>query len=61
MDEDGYIKKLSEEYETMTSKEGVFVSGDSNDKIYRQAIVASGDGCKAAMDVNNYLNHNELI
>lgn len=58
MDEEGYIKKIGDHhFETMTSIEGVFVAGDANDKIYRQAIVASGDGCKAAMDANNYLNH----
>lgn len=58
MDEEGYIKKKGDHhFETMTSIEGVFVAGDANDKIYRQAIVASGDGCKAAMDANNYLNH----
>ncbi|QKF94206.1 thioredoxin-disulfide reductase [Fadolivirus algeromassiliense] len=58
MDEEGYIKKVgNHHFETMTSIEGVFVAGDSNDKVYRQAIIAAGDGCKAAMDANNYLNH----
>jgi thioredoxin reductase (NADPH) len=57
MDPEGYIMKVPKGYlETMTSIEGVFVCGDSNDKIYRQAVVAAADGCKAAMDVNNYLN-----
>jgi len=57
MTEDGYVKKgFSEKFETMTSVHGVFVAGDSHDKIYRQAIVASGDGSKAALDANNYLN-----
>lgn len=57
MDEEGYIQKFDQFYETSTSLNGVFVAGDANDKKYRQAIVASGDGCKAALDVNNYLNH----
>lgn len=56
VNEDGYIEKVGTTFETMTSIEGVFVAGDVHDKIYRQAVVACGDGCKAAMDVNNYLN-----
>jgi thioredoxin reductase (NADPH) len=56
MDSDGYIEKKGKHFETMTSIEGVFVAGDAHDKVYRQAIVASGDGCKAAMDANNYIN-----
>lgn len=44
-------------YTTMTSQEGVFVAGDAHDKIYRQAVVAAGDGCRAALDVDNYLSH----
>jgi thioredoxin reductase (NADPH) len=55
MDEDGYIKKVGKKFETETSVSGVFVCGDSHDKVYRQAIVASGDGCKAALDANNYI------
>jgi thioredoxin reductase (NADPH) len=60
-DNEGYIQKrpLQEydtPYETMTSVPGVFVAGDVSDKIYRQAVVACGDGCKAALDANNYIN-----
>jgi len=56
MDPEGYILKNKEsELETATSVEGVFVAGDVSDKIYKQAIVAAGDGCKAALDVNQYL------
>lgn len=55
MDEEGYIKKINGD-ETLTSVEGVFVAGDCADKIYRQAIVAAGDGCKAAIDVDHYFN-----
>jgi thioredoxin reductase (NADPH) len=57
IDSDGYIVKTHDpEYETMTSVPGVFVAGDANDKVYRQAVVASADGCKAALDVNKYLS-----
>jgi len=59
MDEDGYILRKSKKFETMTSIEGIFVAGDAHDKIYRQAVVACGDGCKASLDSNNYLNEHE--
>lgn len=56
LDSMGYIIKFPlEEFESQTSIPGVFVAGDVSDKIYRQAIVAAGDGCKAALDVNKYL------
>lgn len=55
MDEDGYIKKICSE-NTLTSVKGVFVCGDASDKHYRQAIVACGEGCKAAIDVDSYLS-----
>jgi thioredoxin reductase (NADPH) len=58
MDSDGYITRNHSQYETMTSVSGIFVAGDAHDRIYRQAVIACGDGCKAALDVNNYL-HNE--
>lgn len=56
-DKDGYI--LTEEdndRDTETNVNGVFVCGDVHDKIYRQAVVACGDGCKAALDVVNWLS-----
>ena len=60
LDDEGYIMKFPyKNFETMTSINGVFVAGDVNDKIYRQAIVAAGDGCKAALDANNYLTEYE--
>jgi thioredoxin reductase (NADPH) len=56
LDSDGYIVKNKEsKYETATNMDGIFVAGDIADKIYRQAIVAAGDGCRAALDVINYL------
>jgi thioredoxin reductase (NADPH) len=57
MDEENYIIKYPfEKLETMTSVKGIFVAGDVSDKVYRQAVVAAGDGCKAALDVNTYIN-----
>lgn len=56
MDSDGYIiNKPNDIYHTMTSVPGVFVAGDVCDKRYRQATVACGDGCKAALDVEKFL------
>ncbi len=54
LDETGYILKPSAE-STKTNVEGVFVSGDASDKIYRQAITAAATGCMAALDAERYL------
>lgn len=40
---------------TSTSLSGVFAAGEVVDDIYRQALTASSDGAKAAMDVERYL------
>jgi thioredoxin reductase (NADPH) len=50
----GYIKINNQTY---TSVEGVFVSGDSADPRYRQAITAAGTGAMAAIDVERFLSH----
>jgi thioredoxin reductase (NADPH) len=42
-----------------TNIDGVFVAGDVYDIRYKQAVTAAGMGCKAAMDVEKYLEANE--
>jgi thioredoxin reductase (NADPH) len=52
-DEAGYI--VVKDGTSATSCEGVFAAGDVCDPRYRQAVVAAGSGCKAAMDAEKYL------
>jgi thioredoxin reductase (NADPH) len=52
MDQIGY---LLPKHRTMSEVEGIFIAGDVEDKVYRQAITAAGGGCRAAMDCEGWL------
>ncbi len=52
LDEDGYIISKGG---ARTSVHAVFHAGDVQDRVYRQAITASGAGCMAAMEVERLL------
>lgn len=56
LDDHGYIRiDETSTGATRTSVPGVFAAGDCADAIYQQAIVAAGSGCRAALDVQSYL------
>ena len=53
LDQTGYIINIPGT--SKTNIEGVFVSGDAADNVYRQAVTAAGTGCMAALDAERYL------
>jgi thioredoxin reductase (NADPH) len=54
LDADGYIVSHGG---ARTNIPGVFHAGDVQDRVYRQAITASGAGCMAAIEAERFLEH----
>jgi thioredoxin reductase (NADPH) len=52
VDDKGYLVVHDE---TGSKIDGVFIAGDVHDHRYRQAVTAAGDGCKAAIDAERWL------
>ncbi len=59
MDDAGYL--IPKPGTSKTKIEGVFVSGDAADKVYRQAVTAAGTGCMAALDAERYLGEKGIV
>jgi thioredoxin reductase (NADPH) len=54
VDEKGYL--VAHDH-TASRIPGVFIAGDVHDHRYRQAVTAAGDGCRAAIDAERWLEN----
>src|SRR5664280_747688 len=57
MDKKGYLR--NDGATTASNIDGVFVAGDVDDHRYRQAVTAAGEGCRAAIDAERWLEARE--
>ena len=52
LDEEGYIKSTN----ALTNVPGIFVAGDVQDRINKQAVTAAASGCAAALAAERYVD-----
>jgi thioredoxin reductase (NADPH) len=57
-DAKGYLR--ADGATTASNIDGVFVAGDVDDSRYRQAVTAAGEGCRAAIDLERWLESQEV-
>lgn len=57
LDDNGYI--VTKHDSTQTNIEGVFAAGDVMNPHFRQAVIAAGSGCLAALEVEKFLSENQ--
>ena len=55
-DAQGYIE--IKDKSSLTNIDGVFAAGDCADSTYKQAVTAAGMGCRAAIDIEHWLEIN---
>ncbi|MBQ8436817.1 MAG: FAD-dependent oxidoreductase, partial [Alphaproteobacteria bacterium] len=57
LDDNGYI--VTKHDSTQTNIEGVFAADDVMNPHFRQAVIAAGSGCLAALEAEKFLSENQ--